>query len=136
LSERIYTPRDIEQLLLLKSQCDIISLNSIVVDRSDGQNTESELGDYIPDPNPTPEEETVMTQRRETIERYLNRCLSAREYLVVAKRFGLDDDRSKTLEEIGDELGLSRERVRQIEARALRKLRNMFMKNNITWENI
>lgn len=136
MSERIYTPQDVEQLLLLKSQCDIISLNSIVVDRSDGQNTESELGDYIPDPNPTPEEETVMTQRRETIERYLNRCLSAREYLVVAKRFGLDDDRSKTLEEIGDELGLSRERVRQIEARAIRKLRNMFMKNNITWENI
>ena len=136
MSGRIYTPQDVEQLLLLKSQCDIISLNSIVVDRSDGQNTESELGDYIPDPNPTPEEEMVMTQRRETIELYLNRCLSAREYLVVAKRFGLDDDRSKTLEEIGEELGLSRERVRQIEARALRKLRNVFMKNNITWENI
>lgn len=131
MSGRKYTAKEIEQIMLLAQG--VISLNAPVGDTYD---MDTELGDLIEDPNPTPEEEAVITNRREVIASYLRKYLSPREQKVIILRFGLESGRPMTLEEIGREYGITRERVRQVEAKAIRKLRFRFAKNKITWENI
>ena len=85
---------------------------------------DSELGDLIPDPN-TPSMEDIYTENRlrQSVRDAVASRLSPREQSVLRMRFGLDGKESKTLKQIADELHVSRERVRQIEARALRRLR-------------
>ena len=131
---RTYTGKEIEQIMLLAR--DVISLNTLVTNHGDMQNNDVELGDLIEDPSPTPEEEAMITNRRKIIAGYLQKYLSPREQKVIVLRFGLESGRPMTLEEIGREYGISRERARQVEARAIRKLRFQFAKNKITWENI
>ena len=134
MSERKYTGKEIEQIMLLAQ--DVISLNTPITNRGDMQDMDTELGDFIEDPSPTPEEEAMITNRREVIASYLQKYLSPREQKVIILRFGLESGRPMTLEEVGREYGITRERVRQVEAKAIHKLRFQFAKNKITWENI
>lgn len=134
MSGRKYTGKEIEQIMLLAQ--DVISLNTPIINKGDAQDTDAELGDFIEDPSPTPEEEAMITNRQEVIAGYLRKYLSPREQRVIISRFGLESGRPMTLEEVGREHGITRERVRQLEAKALRKLRLRFAKNKITWENI
>ena len=89
-----------------------------------GEEEDSHLGDFIPDEDaPEPAEVASATILREVIERELN-TLTPREAHVIKLRFGLYDGRNRTLEEVGKEFDITRERIRQIEAKALRKLRH------------
>lgn len=134
MSERKYTAKEIERIMLLAQ--DVISLNTPVANKGDAYEMDTEFGEFIEDPSPTPEEEAMITNRREVIASYLQKYLSPRERKVIILRFGLESGRPMKLEEIGREYGITRERIRQIEAKALRKLRVQFAKNKITWENI
>lgn len=133
MSRRKYTGKEIEQIMLLAQ--DVISLDT-PVRGSDDTGYDTELGDFIEDPSPTPEEEAMVTSRRKAVANYLQEYLSPRERNVIILRFGLESGRPMTLEEIGKEYGISRERIRQVEAKAIRKLRFQFARNKITWENI
>src|SRR6056297_3829004 len=89
-----------------------------------GEEEDSQLGDFIEDRDlPSPEESAAGHLLREQIESMLD-ALSDREREVLYFRFGLEDGRSYTLEEVGKRFGVTRERIRQIEAKALRKLRH------------
>lgn len=88
-----------------------------------GEDGEDSLGDMVEDRSEaTPEEAMDILVRREEVQELLE-ALSDRERQVIRLRFGLEDGRSRTLEDIGGQLGVTRERVRQIEARAMEKLR-------------
>ncbi len=90
-----------------------------------GEKDNSSIGDFIPSTNmPSPGDVTWGLIRREEIDGILGR-LTLRERDVVRLRFGLDDGRSRTLEEVGSALNVTRERVRQIELRAMKKLRHI-----------
>ena len=88
-----------------------------------GKEEDSRLGDFIEADGETPEDQVSKNLLREDLETVLN-SLSARERDVLRLRYGLDDGRMKTLEEIGTIFNVTRERIRQIEAKALRKLRH------------
>jgi RNA polymerase primary sigma factor len=89
-----------------------------------GEEEDSHLGDFIPDDEaPAPAEAAAYTLLREQLMNVLD-TLTPREEKVLRLRFGLDDGRSRTLEEVGKEFNVTRERIRQIEAKALRKLRH------------
>ena len=90
-----------------------------------GEESETKLGDIIEDKNtPYPQDLIINKSKRGYIEEFLG-SLSGREKLVLELRFGITDGRGRTLEEIGRMLGLTRERIRQIERKALEKLRGM-----------
>lgn len=89
-----------------------------------GEEEDSHLGDFIEDQEaPAPAEAAAIYMLKEQLEEVLD-TLTAREEKVLRLRFGLDDGRSRTLEEVGQVFGVTRERIRQIEAKALRKLRH------------
>ena len=104
---------------IMKIAQDPVSLETPI-----GEEEDSHLGDFIPDEEaPQPSEIASATILREVIERELH-TLTPREEHVIKLRFGLYDGRSRTLEEVGKEFDSTRERIRQIEAKALRKLRH------------
>ena len=85
---------------------------------------DSHLGDFIQDDNvPVPADAAAFTLLKEQLEEVLG-TLTEREQKVLTLRFGLEDGRARTLEEVGKEFNVTRERIRQIEAKALRKLRH------------
>ncbi len=89
-----------------------------------GEEEDSHLGDFIPDSDtPAPADEASHALLKEQLEEVL-RTLTPREAKVLRLRFGLEDGKSRTLEEVGTEFKVTRERIRQIEAKALRKLRH------------
>ncbi len=104
---------------IMKIAQDPVSLETPI-----GEEEDSHLGDFIPDEDtPAPSDAAASTILREVIERELH-TLTPREEHVIKLRFGLYDGRSRTLEEVGKEFDITRERIRQIEAKALRKLRH------------
>ena len=104
---------------ILKVAQEPISLETPV-----GEEDESNLGNFIPDDEaPSPSEQAADTLLREHIEEVMQ-TLTPREAKVLKLRFGLEDGRMRTLEEVGKEFDVTRERIRQIEAKALRKLRH------------
>lgn len=89
-----------------------------------GEEEDSHLGDFIPDEDvPAPAEAAAFSMLKEQLVEVLD-TLTDREQKVLKLRFGLDDGRARTLEEVGKEFDVTRERIRQIEAKALRKLRH------------
>ena len=89
-----------------------------------GEEDDSHLGDFIQDEeSPAPHDAASYTMLREQLEEVMN-TLTPREAKVLKLRFGLEDGKSRTLEEVGREFNVTRERIRQIEAKALRKLRH------------
>lgn len=89
-----------------------------------GEEEDSHLGDFIPDEDaPAPADEACNSVLKQTIGEVLD-TLTEREKRVIILRFGLIDGRQRTLEEVGQEFQVTRERIRQIETKALRKLRH------------
>jgi len=88
-----------------------------------GEEEDSHLGDFIPTTEPAPEERATEALLKDEIEEVLS-TLTPREAKVLQMRFGLLDGKTRTLEEVGREFGVTRERIRQIEAKAVRKLRH------------
>ncbi len=89
-----------------------------------GEEEDSHLGDFIPDDDaPSPSELAAYTLLREQLDEIIE-TLTPREAKVLRLRFGLEDGKARTLEEVGKEFNVTRERIRQIEAKALRKLRH------------
>jgi RNA polymerase nonessential primary-like sigma factor len=103
---------------------------SVSLDMRVGRDQDSDLGDLLEDLHATPEEELAREQLHDDLELLLEE-LSLREATVIRQRFGLEDDTPRTLTEIGENLHLSRERVRQIESRALLKLRQPRHRNRM-----
>ena len=95
----------------------------VSLERPVGEEEDSHLGDFLPDENTLdPEEAAYQSAMRNDIREVL-RTLSEREAQVLIYRYGLDDNRPRTLEEVGEIFGVTRERIRQIEAKALRKIK-------------
>jgi RNA polymerase primary sigma factor len=94
------------------------------LDQPVGEQEEAVLGDFVAGEGPLPDEEVEISLRSQALQAALQ-TLSTREREVLALRYGLDDHEPKTLEEIGRRLGLTRERVRQIEVEALRRLASL-----------
>ena len=122
------TPEEIAQAMdmpvervreILKISQEPVSLETPI-----GEEEDSHLGDFIQDDNvPVPADAATFTLLREQLGEVLE-TLTEREQKVLILRFGLEDGRSRTLEEVGKEFNVTRERIRQIEAKALRKLRH------------
>ena len=101
-----------------------ISQEPVSLETPIGEEEDSHLGDFIQDDNvPVPADAATFTLLREQLEEVLG-TLTEREQKVLILRFGLEDGRGRTLEEVGKEFNVTRERIRQIEAKALRKLRH------------
>ena len=101
-----------------------ISQEPVSLETPIGEEEDSHLGDFIKDDNvPVPAEAATFTLLKEQLEEVLG-TLTEREQKVLTLRFGLEDGRARTLEEVGKEFNVTRERIRQIEAKALRKLRH------------
>jgi len=101
-----------------------ISLDPLSLETPIGEEDDGHLGDFLPDDAAAaPQEMAVHQLLKEQVEQVLG-FLEPRERKVLQLRFGLDDGRSRTLEEVGKEFNVTRERIRQIEAKALRKLRH------------
>ena len=101
-----------------------ISQDPVSIDKPVGEEEDSHLGDFIAgDDSASPDEVTARGLLKEELIETL-KTLSEREAQVLRRRFGLDDGRQRTLEEVGKEFGVTRERIRQIEAKAIRKLRH------------
>jgi RNA polymerase primary sigma factor len=101
-----------------------ISQEPVSLETPIGEEEDSHLGDFIQDDNvPVPADAAAFTLLREELLKVLG-TLTDREQKVLRLRFGLDDGRTRTLEEVGKEFNVTRERIRQIEAKALRKLRH------------
>ena len=118
LSEELEMP--IERVMeIQKLAQDPVSLETPI-----GEEDDSHLGDFIPDDDsPAPQDSAAYTLLKEQLEEVMN-TLTPREAKVLKLRFGLEDGKARTLEEVGKEFEVTRERIRQIEAKALRKLRH------------
>ena len=118
ISEEMDMPVDRVREILKISQ-EPVSLETPI-----GEEEDSHLGDFIQDDNvPVPSDAAAFTLLKEQLVEVLG-TLTEREQKVLRLRFGLDDGRARTLEEVGKEFNVTRERIRQIEAKALRKLRH------------
>lgn len=102
---------------ILKISQETVSLESPV-----GEEDDSQLGDFIPSAELGPDEQATYQLLKEHVSEFLQ-YLSPREQKILRMRFGLDDGRTHTLEEVGEEFGVTRERIRQIEAKALQRLK-------------
>lgn len=101
-----------------------ISQEPVSLETPIGEEEDSHLGDFIKDDNvPVPADAAAFTLLKEQLDEVLG-TLTEREQKVLTLRFGLEDGRARTLEEVGKEFNVTRERIRQIEAKALRKLRH------------
>ena len=132
MAEIVWTAKKVEEIMQIAQ--DVISLDTPVL-AEDGEKTSS-LGDFIEDVDPSPLDLMILQERKERIDFYLREFLTQREYEIIKMRYGFNDSKTMTLEECGEKLKLTRERVRQIEAKALRKLRARFARNKITRETI
>ncbi|HEY1074953.1 MAG TPA: RNA polymerase sigma factor RpoD [Patescibacteria group bacterium] len=99
-----------------------ISQETVSLEAPVGEEEDSALGDFIPSTEHGPEEQAIYQLLRDHVSEFLQ-YLSPREQKILRMRFGLDDGRTHTLEEVGEEFGVTRERIRQIEAKALQRLK-------------
>ncbi|MBQ0010532.1 MAG: RNA polymerase sigma factor RpoD [Ruminococcus sp.] len=108
-----------------------LSLDPVSLEAPVGEEEDSHIGDFIEDDtSPAPAEAASYSFLREQIDEILH-TLTPREEAVLRLRFGLDDGRSKTLEEVGQQFNITRERIRQIENKALRRLKNAKTKSKL-----
>ncbi|MBQ1463572.1 MAG: sigma-70 family RNA polymerase sigma factor, partial [Ruminococcus sp.] len=118
IAEKMNMPVDKVREIMRVAQ-DPVSLETPI-----GEEEDSHLGDFIPDDDaPAPAEQASHTLLREQLNEVLS-TLTDREAKVLKLRFGLEDGKARTLEEVGQQFDVTRERIRQIEAKALRKLRH------------
>lgn len=125
-----WTAKRVEEILLIAQEA--VSLNDVICTGDNGDDIE--LEDYIVDPSPTPEDLVLTEEKCDTIRAVMEKYLKPREREVIKMRFGFNGP-CMTLEEIGDKLQITRERVRQIEARAKRKLMVLLRKRGVVEYN-
>ena len=104
--------------LIEKVLIDPLSLNLLVNDDDD-----TTYQDMIPSPGDNIEDTVMASMRGQVLRSEMKRVLTPKEYIVISSRFGLEDNINRTLEEVGEVFNVTRERIRQIEAKAIRKLR-------------
>lgn len=127
---KVWTAEEVEKILVIAQ--DVVSLNQKI---STSEDDEIELGAFIEDPAPGPEELAIKNDKREMLIMYLDKYLTPREKIVLEYRYGLVTGDPMTLEGVGKVINLTRERVRQLEARALRKLRIKLAGKGLTEED-
>ena len=112
-----------EQLKIIKN----ISIDTISLSSPIGEDEEDELGNFIEDKTfASPIEEADKTSVKEELYEAISEALNPKEQKVIILRFGLDGNRARTLAEVGKELNVTRERIRQVESKALRKLEGYY----------
>ena len=124
---KTWTAEEVERVLVIAQ--DVVSLNAPVMS-TDGDE-ETELANFIEDPAPNPEEITIANCRKDELITIMTKYLPVRERDVLLMRYGFASESPMTLQEIGDYYKITRERARQIEARALRRLRLALYRRNI-----
>ena len=123
-----WTPEKVIEMQKLMQ--DVISLNA-TLDSKDGDG-DTEIGDLIEDTeSPSAEELMIRDDRHRFLLEIMHKCLSPRDIKVMCMRYGFDDGEPKTLEEIGVAFNVTRERIRQIESHALRRLKGYMARNKI-----
>ena len=115
-----WTENDVLKLMALIHNLNAASLSDTIGDNAEPNNVE--IGDTVEDTNPGPQE-LLEQQDRIALLRKAVKKLEPREQMVISMRYGLIDGNFRTLEECGQHFGVSRERIRQVEVRALRKLK-------------
>ena len=132
MRERKWTAREIEQLMLIAQGCS--SLNErISTNEAEG---DAEVGDFVEDTAPNPEELAIQADTARLVEKYMGDYLDPRELKVIKMRYGFETGTPMTLEAVGDYFGVTRERVRQVEMKAINKLRYRFARNKINREDL
>lgn len=130
-----WTPEYVEYVQRIIAMTDPVSLDKNINPDKDGEYTA--LGEVIEDrTQPSVDEVIIEQERKDIVHEYVSKYLNEREQKIIRLRFGFDDDNPMSLEQIGKRFNLSRERVRQIEAKAIRKLRQRFARNKIKEENL
>ena len=133
--ETKWTPEYVEYVQRIIAMMDPVSLDKNINPDKDGEYTA--LGEVIEDrTQPSVDEVIIEQERKDIVHEYVSKYLNEREQKIIRLRFGFDDGNPMSLEQIGKRFNLSRERVRQIEARAIRKLRQRFVRNKIKEENL
>lgn len=129
-----WTADEIREIQRIIEMTNITSLSTPVGD----EESESEIGDFIVDETPSPQEIVEERDRNEFLLEAIRACLKPREEKVIIELYGLETGRRKTLQEVGDMFNVTRERIRQIEAKAIRHLKWYIMtKKKIKgWEDI
>ena len=120
MQNKKWTVEEIEELLALTRTLDVISLNKKINDEDSFSSTE--LGELLIDDSKGPQEIVEERETKLTLINYVNK-LEPRQCVVIKLRFGLEDGNPKTLEEVAKIYGVTRERIRQIEQKGLRKLK-------------
>lgn len=127
MTQKPLTGKDIEYLLMIAQDC--VSLNTPV--RAPDGMEDGELGDFLVDPSPSIEDIVIEKDKNTLLIQYIEKYLSPREEKIIKLRYGLEDGIYKTLDEVAKMYNLTRERIRQLEMSALKKLRNQFRKHGI-----
>lgn len=131
-NKKKWTAQEVEQLMILAQDC--ASLNAIISNaETDG---DAEMGDFIEDTAPTPEELVMKADTAKILQEYMNKYLDPREIKVISMRYGFETGSPMTLEAVGECFGVTRERVRQVEMKAINKLKYRFAKNKISREDL
>lgn len=125
--KKVWTAKDVEYLQVIAQ--DVISLNTLIGNPEEGE--AYELGEIIVDTSPSFEEQIVSNSTRKFLLQIIEKTLSPREQKVILMKFGFETGNSMTLDEVGKKYGVTRERIRQIEERALEKIRAKMEKLNI-----
>ena len=123
-----WTADEVLKVQKIMAETDVQSLNEKVRAGRD-IDEDTEVGDMIESPNNV-EEDFVKIEQRKYLIRLLDK-LSPREQLIIVMRFGLDGNEPKTLEAIGEHFNVTRERIRQVEAKALKKLKSVLKKSDL-----
>lgn len=130
-----YTEKDIARLMVLAQ--DTVSLNSPVIVRNGETADETELGNLIKDDSLGPEDIVIEEEKKRIIATWLKMYLSPREELILRMRFGMyENEEPMTLEQVGLRFGVTRERIRQVEKKALRKLKLKLLSRGIKQEDL
>lgn len=120
MQKKIWTAEEVERLLALSQNT--LSLNETINTGDD--DGDKERGDFIEYDGPSPEDVVIDNETRDRLLNAIENYLTPRENVVMKMRYGFIDGRPKTLEEVGKRFNVTRERIRQIEVKALRKLRH------------